>query len=265
MAKEVVKTLMELGASSTQMLGGRKISTMQYAASFETDFLGLLSEYDPVGFQLAVDGVVSTFNSFATPLTTVIRELNLPAAMRLVNLGAKAKVDFDAAQEAGEKMGYVNEKLTKEAFDAQFEQAIVLAAEFDMPGLMKILLEKEADPSTNVTEEQRRKSLYFSDCTNALDIVEKKLVGLRGWDISTDSTTSNLYHKQEMMREEKKTAIDTLISEYESVRKELLRAGVRISDSVDLTPTLTPPIRTKTVTNQAPKPPEALDEMNSLL
>jgi hypothetical protein len=265
LAREIARTLTELGASSAQMLESRKISTMQYAASFETDFLELLSEHDPVGFKLALGGVISNFNSFLTPLTAAIRELNLPTATKLVNLGAKAEVNFQVAKEAAEKMGYVNEKLTEEAFEAQFEQPIVLAAEFDMPGLMKILLDKGADPSTHVTEEQRRKSLYFSDCKNAFDIVRKKLVELRAWEISADSTTSNLYHKEEIMREGKKVVIEALISEYESVEKDLLRAGVQMSKSVDLNPMFPPPVKTKVVASKPSKPAEASDGTYSLL
>lgn len=98
LAREIARTLTELGASSAQMLESRKISTMQYAASFETDFLELLSEHDPVGFKLALGGVISNFNSFSIPLTAAIRELNLPAATKLINLGAKAKVNFQMAK-----------------------------------------------------------------------------------------------------------------------------------------------------------------------
>jgi hypothetical protein len=93
LARDIARTLTELGASSAQMLESRKISTMQYAASFETDFLELLSEHDPVGFKLALGGVISNFNSFSIPFTAAIRELNLPAATKLVNLGAKAEVN----------------------------------------------------------------------------------------------------------------------------------------------------------------------------
>jgi len=111
-----------------------------------------------------------------------------------------------------------------EDFTKRFEQPIVLAAEFEMPKLIEILLANGADPSTSVTEAYRTNSIYYGDCRNVLEIVQKKLVELREWDVSKEHGMPQLGGKCGMLWEAKKTAIDALIAEYESAEGILARA-----------------------------------------
>lgn len=96
-AKEMAKTLLELGATSAQADINGVTAFHRYVEANAESLLDSLWETDPVGAKTAVDHIAfRDYNSCQSPLQAAVLNGNLALVLKLLDHGAVAHIDFEA-------------------------------------------------------------------------------------------------------------------------------------------------------------------------
>jgi ankyrin repeat protein len=189
-AKEVVKLLLELGASSSQGDMNR-FSVLHYVVAQEnSDILDVLLANDgPIAMSVLNNiGFTNSWgNNIASPLTTAVQSEHAGMVTKLLKLGAKPSIPFDDWIKTYLVTNSYAKSQTAESnmntFRSQVEQPIVSAAAHEMGKTVQELLEYGADADTlektGYSLIQNQSSSQYQTGESLLDIIQKKLQVLR--------------------------------------------------------------------------------------
>jgi hypothetical protein len=222
--RSVAQSLLEHGAQiTTPSINVLNLPTVSISE------IDLFATYNPDNFFYALrECSYSNWRMYDTPLTGAIRMGREEIAVQLLTHGAPSQVDFDLTTSVD--LAAPRRNLPQTARD-RFCQPFLLAAVKEMPRVMQALLERGADPTVTLTEEQARDFPGYTDCRTALDIVRKKLAELRSWE--EERLPQHLSNADELLQR-KKEAIFSLTRDYEDVEISLVQAGVLVSEGLNL-------------------------------
>ena len=187
---ETSKCLLKLGASSTQAdMNG--ISALHYIVNEgKVDVLDLLAEYDRPAASKAINYVVMSGwqhqPQVDTPLLTAIRKGHKSLIDRLLELGAKATIDFEEfAQAYHRKWEHASKdpEQVRKIYERTVEQPVIHAVQQELPELAGKLLDIGANPTTIPAAAHLRvenpNNNYDADDKSLLDRVRHKAEKLR--------------------------------------------------------------------------------------
>ncbi|KAG4440717.1 hypothetical protein IFR05_003811 [Cadophora sp. M221] len=206
-AKEVVKLLLKLGATSAQA-DMHLYTVLHYVvAGGRTDILDILIGHDKPRAMSVLDSVgqVSHWQQGYSPLTTAIDLGNQEMAIKLLALGTKPQMNFDTWVKTYLSRNPYAKNKTPEQTRAQYEstitQPIIAAAIKELGKSVQELLSCGADPKTlEKSAHNLIKSPHngtYQVAKSILDIVQRKLKSLREWSPPASSPK-----KPETLREE---------------------------------------------------------------
>ena len=189
-AKEIVKLLLKLGATSAQA-DMNHYTVFHYVVSQErTDILDLLlSEDNPVAMSVLnnVGTGASYYQQGYSPLTSAIDRGNQELASKLLALGASPTIDFDTWVKTYLAQNPYARNQTPEHTKTQYQnsvtQPIIAAAVKDLGKSVQELLSRGADPTTldksawGVVANPQNGTYTLAE--SLLDIVQRKLKALR--------------------------------------------------------------------------------------
>ncbi|KAF2741780.1 ankyrin repeat protein [Sporormia fimetaria CBS 119925] len=191
-AKEMTKTLLEIGASSAQA-DMNQMTALHVVSGSAPELLDVMFEHDKPAADRALNHLSmkgAPYNtSTESPLMSAIEAGNSLAALKLLELGASAQVEFKdwLKVAASQNSHYTNSPQTtlqadnqKQAFRQAINQPLVLAIMNDLPELALQLLERGADPNElpkHTFEDlyQRYRSYNYNPMESVLDMVREKI------------------------------------------------------------------------------------------
>lgn len=189
-AKEMVLTLLNLGASSAQAdLDG--VTAFHHSVNYGSESMQLLFDNDKAAVRAAIKHLVINtgyWNSCTTsPLTTALENNDTAAALKLLDFGIASEYDFGtwfkAAKNApqGSHLGNDPDKNLKN-FKQNTDQPIIAALEFENPDVVLELLKKGADPNTLAPmghQVMLEENMRHYKGETVMDVVKRKLKLLR--------------------------------------------------------------------------------------
>lgn len=170
-ARQMVLTLLELGASSAQA-DMKGVTAFHYFVQHGSQAMQLLFDNDKAAVQSAIKHFIlqgSMYNAVLTsPLTTALENNDTAAALKLLEFGISPQLDFETwfkvAKSAFES-SYTSFRGFRQQFDdadmnlknflKSTDQPIIVAAETESPPVVLNLLALGADPNTLTTMGQQ--------------------------------------------------------------------------------------------------------------
>ncbi|KAJ4286829.1 hypothetical protein N0V90_013081 [Kalmusia sp. IMI 367209] len=196
-AKEMTKTLLNLGASSAQA-DTKQVTALHYISGQEPALLETLIQDDEPAAKRAINHLAITGNIWnptaQSPLMSAIRQVNALAALKLLETGASPTITFQdwmkSAQSQHSSIAQNDSEQNTKMFNKDVEQPIILAVESELPEVALRLLEMGVDH--NVLTRQTQQSLEYSwnhyNMESLLDVIRKKISDLRGFKESNVPT-----------------------------------------------------------------------------
>ncbi|KAK5014320.1 hypothetical protein LTR39_003212, partial [Cryomyces antarcticus] len=197
-ATDMIKTLLELGASSTQA-DVDQVTAFHYTVAQDAEalFNTLLIE-DASAVKRAINHLSLNgypYNpSVQSPLMTAIINQGEIGARDLLKAGARATIDFGEFMKSyqvkfdNSRMDSLSQdpKRTRETFLQQAEQPVLLALESDNPYITIELLDNGADPNTLTSTGGQKvlldeRSRRYDTGETILDVVRRKLKDIEKW------------------------------------------------------------------------------------
>ncbi len=197
-AKEVIKTLLKLGASSAQADMDQTSAFHYTLASGNLEILNTLFEHDEPAARSVLNHIRVTGSYYSvkaeSPLTTAISIRSKTLVQKLLDLGADPNIKFQNLMKSYERKfeddGFSrlfqnNPEKNMETFQARIRQPIVLTLDCNLPSVVNDLLEKGVDVNTMTTHgyEALTSENHFirSRGETILDVIQGKLQGLRNY------------------------------------------------------------------------------------
>lgn len=150
-AKEVVKRLLELGATSAQG-DTQRLTVFHYLVAENSELLDILLENDRPVAMSVLNNLSTIGRSYSptinSPLTTAIDKALPQMVLKLLKLGAKTSIDFDdwvkiyLSSSAGQYARGHDTKAMKETYLDNVDQPIILAAGKNLGSAVVSLLEQ---------------------------------------------------------------------------------------------------------------------------
>ncbi|CAI6337715.1 unnamed protein product [Periconia digitata] len=184
-AKSMVKTLLDLGASSAQA-DTNQITALHYMTCGKTEILDTLFEVDEPAAKKAINHLTAPKGYYTDTAYNVLMSAtwkkDIFAARKLLEKGAAPTVQFKdwiKAVSVHREDHYHNSsaKENKREFRLEFQQPIQVAIEYELPEIASQLIDLGADPNTLSQEacynvEHERK---YEDSATMLDLVRRKI------------------------------------------------------------------------------------------
>lgn len=234
----MVKVLLENGASlADKTTGTISRSMMELAISQDLGLLDLFMEQETEMFFHTIKNVVWTAShGHSTPLTLAIKNGLGKMARQLLSYGAPLHITLDSSLDVRQEYpGFIVNPV--EIVKKQIWQPILCAATYEMPGLVMELLDRGADPKVARPEGNAPELLYvYRGCKNIMDIVQLKIVALRGWrreDEKVDYRIKGTPEEEDQLNG-KADAVTQLLQAYEAVEARLIELGLQESDLTKL-------------------------------
>ena len=229
-ARPLVNLLLHRSPSFAQSVKDSVRNAFYFALSRGATVFDLFAEHDPQGFFQTARAVRYNFLTYDTALTSAIYNGMKAAAMQLVSLGVLVEMTIDSETTIMAQYGNV----TPEEAQKKYWQPILLAAVREMPGLVRELLNRGANPASPLPPQVDKE---YEDCNTVLDIIRKKLVEMRRWSkddepkgfILPGQTDTN-----EVRLQRKADALAAMIEAFESIEADLIKRGVKPSEQLDL-------------------------------
>ncbi|KAF2839151.1 ankyrin [Patellaria atrata CBS 101060] len=187
-AKEMARTLLELGASSAQA-DMHQTTALHYYAATSAEALDVLFAHDEPAAKRVLNHLSVGGSQYSpvlvSPLVSAIQCRNTLAALKLLEAGASTTIDFDSfikSFDAQFKDRYRNNPdQNKNTFKREVEQPIVTALDADLTDIVLELLNQGVDPNT--LNRQGQRALLdgggYNSGETLLDIVQSKLHKLK--------------------------------------------------------------------------------------
>lgn len=187
-AREMTETLLSLGATSAQA-DTRQVTALHYISVSQPALLETMIQHDEPAAKRAINHL-GTFGSpwspsARSPLMSAISSGNALAALKLLESGANASIEFKDWMKSVEtqfdriaKNDYTQNMNT---FAQDVEQPIILAVQNELPDIALRLLEMGVDPNTltRSTKQNLHHKYSYYDMESLLDVVRKKMTDLR--------------------------------------------------------------------------------------
>jgi ankyrin repeat protein len=162
-SKAMIRTLLELGASSAQADTKQK-TALHYISNARPEILETLVQFDEPSVKRAINHLAvsgSQWSPSATsPLMSAISKKNSLAALKLLEAGAAAEIEFKdwlkSVEAQYDSVHSRNSNQNKSNFQRDIEQPIVLAVREELPDVVTQLLERGADPNTLPKQTQQQ-------------------------------------------------------------------------------------------------------------
>jgi ankyrin repeat protein len=184
-AREMSKTLLELGASPAQADLAQKTPLYYLAHSSESELFDVYLQHDEPAVKRAINhlAVMGSHWSpeFSSTLMISLTAKNSPVAAKLLDAGAKPEVtitDFVKALKAQRGTNKLHDNV-KEEFKSSIDQPILHAVESDLPLVAIDLLNRGVNVNTE------RKQRYSAKGETVLDITRGVLKSIREYLAST--------------------------------------------------------------------------------
>lgn len=187
-AKEMTKTLLSLGASSTQA-DTRHATAFHQISNSEPSLLDVLLENDEPAVKRAINHAAVTGSSWnpsaQTPFMSAIMKGDGYAALKLLGLGATATVEFKDWMKSVEaqhsNIARNTSEFNRSNFNRNVEQPIILSVDNELPDIAHRLLDMGVDPNTLTRSTRQNLQSNFShyDMYSLLDSVRNKITELR--------------------------------------------------------------------------------------
>lgn len=172
-ARKMAKTLLKLGASSTQADMSHNTPLHYIAQSEYNELLDIFQEHDGPAMQRAINHLVahgdwySSGHTFVSAFVTAILAKNQVGAMKLLEMGANCKFEISECLKTlkiqmPDAVRYGREE---KFVERQPKQPIFFAIQNDLPSIAIDLLRRGIDPNTFYTRKNDFKETVL-DCTN---------------------------------------------------------------------------------------------------
>jgi ankyrin repeat protein len=191
-AKEVVKLLLQLGATSAQADTNHFTAFHFVVSQNNTDIMDVLVAEDKPVAMSVLNNIASTGyygNDMSSPLTTAISKGHEDMVSKLLALGAKPTIEFDdwIKNYLVSNLWAKNQgsEANKKRYLHSVVQPIFAAAGKGMFKTVRDILAHGADPNTletqahNVLENPSSGNHFMAQ--SVLDVIQQKLKSLRGW------------------------------------------------------------------------------------
>lgn len=197
-AKDMIYTLLEVGASSAQADLHGTTAFHRFTAQ-QTEMIQALLDHDLPGAKRALNHLVCgglNYRPFPiSPLSTAVDSQNTSLALKLLETGARPEIGFQEFVDAWASMrgSYYDQENTErnmETYRENTRQPVIIAVQNELPDVVLQLLKHGANPSTltsgawRIVQEDR--AYDSNDAQTLLDVVRKKLKELRGYDDKID-------------------------------------------------------------------------------
>jgi len=190
-AKEMTRTLFELGASSAQA-DMDQTTGLHYAVDFRPDVLDTYLAADKTGVDRALNHLAIHGWQYRpdviSPLLTAILGGNAAVAEQLLTIGAKPGISFDAYMRAYQSKytATADSAHNKKQFETGIEQPVIVAVRCEMPLLAMQLVESHGVDPNVLTRQghdvlQNEYSRRNNKGESLLDLVRSKIDHLRKW------------------------------------------------------------------------------------
>jgi ankyrin repeat protein len=207
-SKAVTKKLLYLGASLSQADMDQNTALHYAVKEGNMGVLDILFEFDEQAARNAINHLSvpgnTWYSEFSSPLVTAIRERNINMVDKLLDLGAEPMISFESYmrswQRKNDKVAPHDPTQNKTRFEKTVEQPITIAAQLELPMVVRKLLAKGADCNTMTKQGYERLSnpSWRRTAETILDIVRNRLRKLREYigeknkevrpgDLETDS------------------------------------------------------------------------------
>ncbi|ORY09194.1 ankyrin repeat protein [Clohesyomyces aquaticus] len=195
-AQRMTQALLEIGASSAQA-DMRQTTALHYIARKEPEILETLFQFDGPAAKRALNHLCVQGYEYRptalSPLMTAIQQRNPLGALKLLEAGAEARIEFTAwikaVESQYENISKRDSNQNLNNFLQDVDQPIILAVQAELPDLVMRLLGSGADPNTLTKETQRSMvdTWYqrYNKMASLLDIVQDKIKSLK--DFNDDS------------------------------------------------------------------------------
>ncbi|TLS27460.1 hypothetical protein PpBr36_05142 [Pyricularia pennisetigena] len=189
-AKNMVKTLLSLGATSAQADMHGFTCFHQYAEAGATELIDLLKELDRTGVNKSINHVaVFRYSDSTGPLQSAIKNGDTGLVLQLLEAGAAPQIDFETwLKGARQSSDYnlVNASESEKDFRRLTEQPVILAALYGHPLIITELLRHGADVNSISAQSQdlldpNSYSRTYNSGQTLLDILRKQLETLRSY------------------------------------------------------------------------------------
>ncbi|KAI2134268.1 hypothetical protein LOY86_006541 [Ophidiomyces ophidiicola] len=180
-SKRMLRTLLELGASSTQADMNHITAFHSIVMEGETELIDTLFELDGPAAQLAINhpAVGAGYSANASlPLSSAARSRGSPMIKKLLEHGAS----LSASSERLRRFWARREKNNSTPLENQLAPPIVVAAQFGSPAVIKILLDAGSDVNALSPDSHALLTSKYSNSDNGqtiLDIINSRLEFLR--------------------------------------------------------------------------------------
>ncbi|KAJ5313021.1 hypothetical protein N7508_003851 [Penicillium antarcticum] len=180
-AREMSKTLLELGASPAQADLAQKTPLYYIAHSTESELLDVYLHHDEPAVRRAINHLATRGSrwspEFSSPLMVSLAAKSSSVAMKLLDTGAKPEIkitEFVKALKAQRETNHLYGDVEEE-FKSSVDQPILQAVESDLPLVAIDLLKRGANVNTE------RKQRYQATGQTVLDLTREILKTLRGY------------------------------------------------------------------------------------
>ncbi|KFY37783.1 hypothetical protein V495_06954 [Pseudogymnoascus sp. VKM F-4514 (FW-929)] len=204
-AKEVISTLLQLGATSAQADTNHYTALHYIVHRNNVNLMDIFIEKDGPAAKSVMNLVtMENYQSAKTMVSMAIKEGGDEMLNKLLSLGAKPTISYEDflkcyfAKNEYAKNNQAEQNL--KIFKTTCSQPIILAAVRDLPEMVAALVANGADPSTPSIAGQESLTMTYNynstTATNVLDIVRKRLETLREykkfkWPANKVPTTMN--------------------------------------------------------------------------
>ncbi|GAB1310959.1 Ankyrin repeat protein [Madurella fahalii] len=220
-AKEMVETLISLGATSAQADMKGITAFHRFVEENAESLLDSLWTSDPTGTKTAINHIAfrQSYGHSTSPLQVAIRQGNTGLVLKLLDHGAVPHIDFETWLKSAKQAVVMEHRLgnfenNQSHYREMMEQPLITALRSSIPEIALELLERGADPNVITCHSHQYMGYSWRPQFNgqsALDIVNEQLETLRKYDGESEALSSHSLPKAPSLPE----GIDTYLSDFE--------------------------------------------------
>ncbi|KAK3310531.1 uncharacterized protein B0T15DRAFT_481869 [Chaetomium strumarium] len=195
-AKEMVNTLLKLGATSAQADMNGVTAFHVFVERNAESLLKSLCENDPTGTKTAINHIAfGNYFSFRSALQIAVQKGNLAAVKKLLDSGALPHIDFETWLKCAKQAANMENQLrsfefNQGHFSSGVEQPLILALKSPRPETALELLERAANPNVVTSTSWYHFSSYSRFTGSTLDLAQRQLEILRDYQRNSAPTPS---------------------------------------------------------------------------
>ncbi|KAK4239714.1 hypothetical protein C8A03DRAFT_32236 [Achaetomium macrosporum] len=196
-AKEMVTTLLSLGATSVQADMNGVTAFHLFVERNAESVLESLLENDPAGAKTAINHIAfGNYSSCRSPLQIAVQKGNLTVVKKLLDRGALPHIDFETWLKCAKQAVIMANQLrgfefNQTRYTAAVEQPLIIALKSPRPETVLELLERAANPNVVGIPSWDQVGWYSRFTGSALDLAQRQLEVLRESQRNNTTTLSS--------------------------------------------------------------------------